>query len=129
MRCCYPALHDRQVRTSNHDQNDHSSQIDWNTEAGVVQNAALAFFVCAGRAAHCPQPPRHYGSQFPTLRRVAAPIHRLDCATEDMPRRTTTRRSFSGMPAEQRVSRPSKGFLRRLRTVVCGLAVIMTLHE
>jgi hypothetical protein len=39
---CFQREH-LQVRTSDHDQNDHSSQIDGNTEAGVVHNAALAF--------------------------------------------------------------------------------------
>ncbi len=94
-----------------------------------MRNAALAFCVCAGRAAHCPQPPHHYGSQFPTLTRVAAPIHRLECAAEDRPRRTTARRSFSGAPAKQRVSSLVKGFQSATAHRVCGLAVITVLHR
>jgi hypothetical protein len=68
-----------------------------NSQAGVVHSAALAFFVRARRAAVPIRPPRHATlAAIPHADRAAAPIHRLDCAAEDVPCRTKARRSFSG---------------------------------
>jgi hypothetical protein len=70
--------------------------IRWNTQARVVQSAALAFFVRAERDAGRRTAGAPLWSPIPHADRATAPIHRLDCAAEDMPCRTNAQRSFSG---------------------------------